>query len=170
MAILRDGLLAGQAVALGAGVSAPVRDLLLSLGATVHEPQAVAADVRALVHDAGTSFGPGGEKALLDALEQAWNDVAAVANEALIGAGQGGKIVLIAPRAGAGDHADAARDGLENLARTLSVEWARFGITTTAIVPAAAAREQDVALLVAFLLSPAGDYFSGCRLEIGAAG
>ncbi|MBV8952571.1 MAG: hypothetical protein JO179_00445, partial [Solirubrobacterales bacterium] len=93
MAILRDGLLAGQAVALGAGVSAPVRDLLLSLGATVHEPQAVAADVRALVHDAGTSFGPGGEKALLDALEQAWNDVAAVANEALIGAGQGGKIV-----------------------------------------------------------------------------
>ncbi|MBV8956986.1 MAG: hypothetical protein JO179_22805 [Solirubrobacterales bacterium] len=78
--------------------------------------------------------------------------------------------MLIAPRAGAGDHADAARDGLENLARTLSVEWARFGITTTAIVPAAAAREQDVALLVAFLLSPAGDYFSGCRLEIGAAG
>jgi NAD(P)-dependent dehydrogenase (short-subunit alcohol dehydrogenase family) len=171
VAILRDGLLAGQAVALGAGVRAPVRDLLLSLGATVHEPQAAAAaHVRALVHHAGATFGAGGEQGLLDALEQAWSDVAAVANEALIGSSQGGKIVLIAPRAGAGDHADAARDGLENLARTLSVEWARYGITTTAIVPAAAACEQDVALLVAFLLSPAGDYFSGCRLEIGAAG
>jgi NAD(P)-dependent dehydrogenase (short-subunit alcohol dehydrogenase family) len=169
VAILRDGLLAGRAVALGAGVCAPVRELLLSLGATVHEPRAAAgADTRALVHDAGATFGAGGEKALLDALEQAWSDVAAVANAALISSSQGGKIVLIAPRPGAGECADAARDGLENLARTLSVEWARYGITTTAILPAAAAREQDVALLVAFLLSPAGDYFSGCRLEIGA--
>jgi NAD(P)-dependent dehydrogenase (short-subunit alcohol dehydrogenase family) len=76
--------------------------------------------------------------------------------------------VLIAPAAGAGRYADATRAGLENLARTLSIEWARYGITVTAIAPGVATRDEDIALLVAFLLSPAGDYYSGCRFELGA--
>ena len=38
----------------------------------------------------------------------------------------GGRIVYLAPPPDAGEHADAARAGLENLARTLSIEWARL--------------------------------------------
>jgi len=60
------------------------------------------------------------------------------------------------------------RSALENLARTLSVEWARHAITVTAIAPGAATSDEEVAGLVAFLLSPAGDYYSGCRFELGA--
>ena len=49
----------------------------------------------------------------------------AVATGALIPAGAG-KCVLIAPRPDRGPFAGAARAALENLARTLSVEWARL--------------------------------------------
>jgi hypothetical protein len=41
---------------------------------------------------------------------------------------------------------------------------------TTTIAPAAAASEQDLAGFLAFLLSPAGDYFSGCRFDLGSVG
>jgi NAD(P)-dependent dehydrogenase (short-subunit alcohol dehydrogenase family) len=47
------------------------------------------------------------------------------------------------------------------------VEWARFGITAVAIVPSAATTEEELATLVAFLCSPAGSYFSGCRFDLG---
>ena len=39
-------------------------------------------------------------------------------------------------------HADAARAGLENLARTLSIEWARYAITLVAIAPGRATPAQ----------------------------
>ena len=81
----------------------------------------------------------------------------AVAN-AWIGAERGGKVVLVAPRDDA-----PQRAAHENLARTLSVEWARYGITPTAILPGA---PEDVAELVAFLASPAGDYYSGCAFTL----
>ena len=50
----------------------------------------------------------------------------------------GGLVVVIAPAPGAGEHAEAARAGLENLARTLSIEWARFATRAVAV-----ARQQD---------------------------
>jgi NAD(P)-dependent dehydrogenase (short-subunit alcohol dehydrogenase family) len=62
------------------------------------------------------------------------------------------------------------RAGVENLARTLSVEWARHAVTVTAITPGTSTDESQLATVVAFLLSRAGDYFSGCRLDLGAAG
>jgi citronellol/citronellal dehydrogenase len=81
--------------------------------------------------------------------------------------GDGGRIVLIAPPPGAGEHAPAARRALENLARTLSVEWARHRITAVAVAPGDRTGAGEVASLVAYLASPAGAYFSGCLLELG---
>jgi citronellol/citronellal dehydrogenase len=86
----------------------------------------------------------------------------------MIEAPAGGKLVLLAPAPGAGSHAAAARAALENMARTLSIEWARHAIRTTAIAPAEATAPAEVAALVAYLASPAGDYFSGCVFALGA--
>jgi citronellol/citronellal dehydrogenase len=82
---------------------------------------------------------------------------------------RGGKICLIAPRADAGDHAGAARDAAENLARVLSIEWSRFGIRPVAVKPGARTSEEELATVVAYLASPAGDYFSGAVLTIDGA-
>jgi hypothetical protein len=76
---------------------------------------------------------------------------------------------VIAPRPDAGAFAAAARAALENLARTLSVEWARYGITATAIAPGASSTDDQIAELVCFLISPAGDYFSGCVFSLGVS-
>jgi NAD(P)-dependent dehydrogenase (short-subunit alcohol dehydrogenase family) len=86
----------------------------------------------------------------------------------LIPGGEGGKLLLVAPASDAGEHAEAVRAGLENLARTLSVEWARHRITAVAIAPGPETTDEQVAELLGYLLSPAGDYFTGCRLELGA--
>jgi hypothetical protein len=75
---------------------------------------------------------------------------------------------MVAPPRDAGRHAEAACAALENLARTLSVEWARFEITAVAITPGPTTTAAEVAELVCFLLSPAGGYFSGCRFDLGA--
>ena len=85
----------------------------------------------------------------------------------MIEGGAGGKVLLLAPRPGDA-HRAAARSGLENLARTLGIEWARFGIRTVTVLPGAATSEEEVAQLVAYLASPAGDYFSGCAITLGA--
>ena len=92
-------------------------------------------------------------------------------------------------------HTGAARAAVENMMRTLSVEWARFGITTVALAigqfdtetlrtkyPQAIVdnvaktvplgrlgTEDEMAWLVAYLASPAGDFFSGCVLTIDGA-
>jgi hypothetical protein len=123
------------------------------------------APLNALVYDAAGPFASGGLRAALDG---AWEAVRAIATGALIPSGQGGRIVLQTPRPDAADHADAARAALENLSRTLSIEWARYGITTVAITPGVRTSSSDLGSLVAFLLSPAGAYFSGCRFELGA--
>jgi NAD(P)-dependent dehydrogenase (short-subunit alcohol dehydrogenase family) len=164
MTLLREQLLAGRAVALdGAGLGG-VGSLLDQLGARVEVVGAPPLD--ALVVSCAAAFGDGGAGGLQAALERTWTVVQAVATEAMIEAGGGGKIVLIAPPAGAGELAVAASAALENLARTLSVEWARHRITTCAIVPGA--NDDELAELVAFLVSPAGDYFSGCRFDLSA--
>jgi NAD(P)-dependent dehydrogenase (short-subunit alcohol dehydrogenase family) len=182
MTVLREDLLAGRTIAVAGPVRSDVRDALVGQGGAVKDfdPGCTSEDERAqewvrvhaplhgLVHDTATPFGAGGEAGLLAALQDAWVAVAAVANGAMIPAETGGKVVLLGPHAKAGPHAHAVRSALENLARTLSVEWARYGITTVAISPGPASSDQDVAELVTFLVSPAGDYFSGCTFALGA--
>jgi NAD(P)-dependent dehydrogenase (short-subunit alcohol dehydrogenase family) len=111
--------------------------------------------------------------ALRGALESAWSVTRAVVNLAFIARERPGRIVYLAPAPDAGEHAEAARAGLENLARTLSVEWARHAITAVTIAPGSTTTAGEVARLVAYLASPAGAYFSGCLLDLrgpGAAG
>jgi NAD(P)-dependent dehydrogenase (short-subunit alcohol dehydrogenase family) len=181
--VLRAQLLEGRAIAVGGAVHSAVRERLLALGARVEVIPAAAGDdedrvgewarrcspLDAVVYDAGAAFGEGGEEALLAALECAWVAVRAVATGALIPGETTGKVLLIGPRPDAGAFAQAARAALENLARTLSVEWARYGVTTAMIAPGPASTDEQLAELVCFLVSEAGGYVSGCRLELGAA-
>jgi NAD(P)-dependent dehydrogenase (short-subunit alcohol dehydrogenase family) len=114
--------------------------------------------------------------ALRACLDASWNVTNTVANRAFLGEDHGGRIVYIAPPADAGEHADAARAGLENLARTLSIEWARHAITAVAIAPGSVGPERsavdiarEVAALTAYLASRAGAYFSGCLFDLRGA-
>ena len=113
---------------------------------------------------AAEPFGQGGAERLQATLELAWR---AVRGAQLYASGQGGRLVFVGPRAGAGRHHEAARAGLENLARTLSVEWARLASPAVAIAPGPATGATEVGELVAYLLSGAGGYFSGCRFSLG---
>jgi NAD(P)-dependent dehydrogenase (short-subunit alcohol dehydrogenase family) len=148
-------------------------------GATVEESAIEAVADRALaqvggldllVVDGAGLFAQAGEAgaraALVACLDASWNVTRAVANRAFLADDRGGRIVYLAPSPDAGEHADAARAGLENLARTLSIEWARHAITTVAIAPGAATAPGEVAALTAYLASPAGAYFSGCLLDL----
>ena len=125
--------------------------------------------VGTLVCDAAAPFVAqgGGIEGLRAGLDRTWNATRAVAN-AIWRPGEGGKLVLLAPRPRDGAHARALAAALENTARTLSIEWARYAIRTTAILPGDATDDEDVAALVAYLASPAGDYFSGCAFMLGA--
>jgi NAD(P)-dependent dehydrogenase (short-subunit alcohol dehydrogenase family) len=154
---------------------------------TALEPGAVdvlavdCADVFACARAGDATAEPPSRRALRACLQGAWEATRAVARDAFLptdGAartvGGGGRIVYLVPpaadgRAGAGageDHAEAARAGLENLARTLSIEWARHGVTAVAIGPGAETEASEVAALTAYLASPAGAYFSGCLLDL----
>jgi len=109
--------------------------------------------------------------ALHTCLQASWSVTRAIVTSAFLKRARGGRIVYLAPAPDAGEHADAARAGLENLARTLSIEWARHGITTVTIAPGASTTAGEVAALTAYLASPAGAYFSGCLLDLrGPAG
>jgi citronellol/citronellal dehydrogenase len=181
--LLRPGLLEGRVVAFAGGAGHPAT-LCAQLGAVtpsldadlLDEDAVVAAaaalgPVGTLVCDAADPFAGAGAglAGLRTGLDGAWNAVRAVANAALRPAG-GGKVVLLAPRPADGAHAGALRAALENTARTLSIEWARHAIRATAVLPGDATDDEDVARLIAFLASPAGDYFSGCAFTMGAAG
>ena len=179
----RDGLLTGRTVlvAPGDGVLAKaVADTVRDLGARVEaldaadlldEPatrEAVgsaakrAGGLATVVVDAASLF----EGGLRPALDGAWVLARAAATEAMIGSPEGGKLVVIAPAPDRGDHAEAVRAGLENLARTLSIEWARHQIRATAIAPGPETAPEEIASLVAYLASPAGDYFSGACFSL----
>jgi NAD(P)-dependent dehydrogenase (short-subunit alcohol dehydrogenase family) len=112
-------------------------------------------------------------EALRLCLDSSWNATRTVVNAAFLPDSHGGRIVYLAPSIDAGEHADAACAGLENLARTLSIEWARHRVTLMAITPGAASGGVDVAgevaALTAYLASPAGAYFSGCLLDLRGA-
>jgi cytosine/adenosine deaminase-related metal-dependent hydrolase len=74
-----------------------------------------------------------------------------------------GLIVLLSPPP-ANAHAHAARAGLENLARTLSTEWARHETRVVAVHQNA--HPHQAAELVAFLASEAGAYYAGCAFTL----
>jgi NAD(P)-dependent dehydrogenase (short-subunit alcohol dehydrogenase family) len=179
--MLRAGLLEGTVVvtAGGAGhVAATCADLgatTVALAADLLDEHAVTTAAAAvgpvgtLVCDAAPAFvgAGGGVEGLTAGLESAWNAARAVAN-AVWRPGDGGKLVLLAPRPRDGAHAAALGAALENTARTLSIEWARFAIRSTAVLPGDATTDDEVATLIAYLASPAGDYFSGCAFSLSA--
>lgn len=122
----------------------------------------------------------------------------AAATKAFIPGG-GGKIlsVTLSPHNGMPGmvHSGAARAAVENMMRTLAVEWARFGVTTCAVaagqfatetlltkyppevvanvehsIPLGrAGRPEEIAWLLAYLASPAGDFYSGTTITIDGA-
>jgi citronellol/citronellal dehydrogenase len=189
--VLRPGVLEGLTVCV-VGDGAAERERAAALGARVvtvdgelADEDAVSLAVGALGHidvlvvDAASAFADagGGMAGLRTAVDDGWNVVRAVVTASWIPpegeegapAPRGGKVVFLAPVADAGEHANAVGAALENAARTLSVEWARFGVRITAIRPREGAADDERAELVAFLASPAGDYFTGCSFYPGAA-
>ena len=178
--MLRAGLLEGIVVAT-AGGAAHVASACGALGATTVALEADLGDedaviaaasalgaVDTLVCDAAAPFAAagGGVEGLGAGLDGAWTR--AVANAVWI-PGEGGKLVFLGPRPRDGAHARALGAALENTARTLSIEWARHAIRATAVLPGDATTDLHVAQLIAYLASPAGDYFSGCAFTLGAA-
>ena len=131
-------------------------------------------------------------------VEGTWLMTHAVATRAMIPAG-GGKVlsITISPHNGLPGlaHSSAARAAVENLMRVLAVEWSRFGIRCNAIaagqfatdtlrtkypqpivdaladtIPLGRLGEPDeMAWLVAYLASPAGDFVSGAVLTVDGA-
>src|ERR1700754_3447020 len=109
---------------------------------------------------------------------------------------EGGKVmsVTLTPHNGMPGmvHSGAARAAVENMMRTLAIEWARFGIKTCSLAAGQFAtdvlrtkyppevveniersiplgrtgRPEELAWLAAYLASPAGDYFSGTTISI----
>jgi len=159
-----------------------------------------------LVNNAGGQFlspaesiSPKGFQTVIDLnVLGTWLMTHAAATKAFIPQG-GGKIlsVTLSPHNGMPGmvHSGAARAAVENMMRTLSVEWARFGVKTCALAsghfatetlltkyPQAivdnvarsiplgrAGRPEEMAWLVAYLASPAGDFFSGATITIDGA-
>jgi citronellol/citronellal dehydrogenase len=130
-------------------------------------------------------------------LEGTWLMTQAVATKSMIPSG-GGKVisVTLSPHHGLPGmvHSSAARAAVENMMRVLSIEWSRFDIKLNAIatghfetdaiqkypepVKAGVAktvplgrmgRPIEQAWLVAYLASPAGDYYSGSIFTLDGA-
>ena len=127
-----------------------------------------------------------------------WQMTHAAATKAFMPQG-GGKVVnvTLSPHNGMPGmvHSGAARAAVENMTRTLSVEWARFGIRLVALaagqfdtetlrtkyppevtksvprtIPAGRLGTPDeMAWMVAYLASPAGDFHSGSVITIDGA-
>jgi NAD(P)-dependent dehydrogenase (short-subunit alcohol dehydrogenase family) len=166
---------------LGAHVSAPLPASAVALGveeAAIDEPvERVLAErgsIELLVVDGAGLFAcamrtgaPEEHAAALRAcLDGSWSVTRAVVNRAFLAPERGGRIVYLAPAPNAGGFSEPARAGLENLARTLSIEWASHAITLVTIAPGASTPADEVAALTAYLASPAGAYFSGCQLDL----
>ena len=132
-------------------------------------------------------------------VEGTWLVTHAVATRAMIPSGRGGKVfsVTLSPHNGMPGmaHSGAARAAVENLMRTLAIEWARFDIRLLALAsgqfetqtlltkyPKAIVdriahtiplqrlgTEREWAQMVAYLASPAGDFFSGTVITMDGA-
>jgi citronellol/citronellal dehydrogenase len=159
-----------------------------------------------LVNNAGGQFlspaeaiTPKGFRTVIELnVQGTWLMTHAAATKAFIPQG-GGKVlsVTLSPHNGMPGmvHSGAARAAVENMMRTLAVEWARFGIRTCALaagqfatetlltkypqvvvdnlersIPIGrAGRSEEMAWLVAYLASPAGDFVSGTTITIDGA-
>jgi citronellol/citronellal dehydrogenase len=162
--------------------------------------------VDVLVNNAGGQFlspaeaiSPKGFRTVIELnVTGTWLMSHAAATKAFIPGG-GGKIlsVTLSPHNGMPGmvHSGAARAAVENMMRTLSIEWARFGVTTCAIAAGQFATEtlltkyppelvervahsiplgrtgrpEEIAWLLAYLASPAGDFYSGTTITIDGA-
>jgi NAD(P)-dependent dehydrogenase (short-subunit alcohol dehydrogenase family) len=175
---------------LGARVGVCTADAFADVGAVEGALGVALAEVGGpdllVVDGAGLFAGDRDARVALSAcLDAAWNVTRAVASLAFLADepgpdgehggngehdGNGGRVLFLAPPPDAGPYAEAARAGLENLARTLSIEWARHGVTLVAIAPGEATAASEVATLCAYLASPAGAYFSGCLLDLRGIG
>jgi citronellol/citronellal dehydrogenase len=131
-------------------------------------------------------------------VEGTWLMTHAVATKAMIPAGSGKILsITISPHHGLPGmaHSSAARAAVENLMRVLSIEWSRYGIKLNAIAagqfgtdtlytkyPQAIVdsladtiplgrlgKPEEIAWLVAWLASPAGDFMSGAILTMDGA-
>jgi citronellol/citronellal dehydrogenase len=160
----------------------------------------------ALVNNAGGQFlspaeaiTPKGFRTVIELnVQGTWLMTHAAATKAFIPQG-GGKVlsITLSPHNGMPGmvHSGAARAAVENMMRTLAVEWARFGVRTCALaagqfatetlltkypqaivdnlersIPVGrAGRAEEMAWLVAYLASPAGDFVSGTTITIDGA-
>lgn len=184
MGVLRQDLLGDRALALGPTVPDGLSTALSDLGARVEvmphlgdpaedevgEWARTHGPFDVLLYDAGPGLRAGDLQALMAVMQAAWVAIREVAVGALIESPNPGKIILLGPPAESGAHAEAACAALENLARTLSVEWARHGITAVMVVAGEQCAPGELAEVIAYLCSQGGDYFSGCRLEVGLSG
>jgi citronellol/citronellal dehydrogenase len=159
-----------------------------------------------LVNNAGGQFlspaeaiSPKGFRTVIELnVQGTWQMTHAAATKAFIPQ-QAGKVVSItvSPHMGFPGmvHTGAARAAVENMMRTLSVEWARFNVKTVAVAvgqfdtetlrtkyPKAVVEnvagtvplgrlgtEDEMAWLIAYLASPAGDFYSGTVITIDGA-
>jgi citronellol/citronellal dehydrogenase len=159
-----------------------------------------------LVNNAGGQFlspaeaiTPKGFRTVIELnVQGTWLMTHAAATKAFIPQG-GGKVlsVTLSPHNGMPGmvHSGAARAAVENMMRTLSVEWARFGIRLCAVAagqfdtevlrtkyPKQVAENvhrtvplgrlgtpEEMAWLIAYIASPGGDFLSGCVITIDGA-
>jgi NAD(P)-dependent dehydrogenase (short-subunit alcohol dehydrogenase family) len=167
----------GACAALGAQVSrcAPPLDASHETQEAACEEAVVAAltqmpRIDMLVVDAAAIFehahAAGSDAQLAACLQASWAVTRAVFNAAFLPEGRGGRILYLAPTEGTGEHSEPACAGLENLARTLSIEWARHGVTAVTVAAGQATAVDEIAAVAAYLASPAGAYFSGCLLDL----
>jgi NAD(P)-dependent dehydrogenase (short-subunit alcohol dehydrogenase family) len=147
LAVLKPSLLQGVGITVTGSVAPEVSERITELGATP------GTDV--LLHGAAPPTNADGVRAALD---DAWDAIRATKIPP-----NPGLIVLLSPPQLDAHHA-AARAGLENLARTLSIEWARYDIRPVTIHQGA--DPHATAELVAFLASKAGAYYAGCAFTL----
>jgi citronellol/citronellal dehydrogenase len=162
--------------------------------------------VDVLVNNAGGQFlspaesiTPKGFRTVIELnVQGTWQMTHAAATKAFIPQRAGKVIsVTLSPHQGMPGmaHSGASRAAVENMMRTLSIEWARFNVKLCAVaagqfdtetlrtkypkeVTENVARtvplqrlgtEEEMAWLIAYLASPAGDFFSGCVVTIDGA-
>jgi citronellol/citronellal dehydrogenase len=159
-----------------------------------------------LVNNAGGQFlspaeaiTPKGFRTVIELnVQGTWQMTHAAATKAFIPQGEGKVIsITVSPHMGFPGmvHTGAARAAVENMTRTLSVEWARFGTRLVAVAigqfdtetlrtkyPKAIVdnvagtvplgrlgTEEEMAWLMAYLASPAGDFISGTVITLDGA-
>jgi citronellol/citronellal dehydrogenase len=159
-----------------------------------------------LVNNAGGQFmspaeaiTPKGFRTVIELnVEGTWLMTHAAATKAFIPQREGKVIsVTLSPHHGMPGmvHSGAARAAVENMMRTLSIEWSRFNVKLCAVAPGQfdtetlrtkypqqvvenvhrtvplqrLGTEQEMAWLIAYIASPAGDFLSGCVITIDGA-